>query len=185
MKCCKPAEWIRYIAIYLGLPSKCRYIASRLTSDIFTKECQHTSGQGVGVICAMPKSKRSFSFLPHHHLWERASSSLELMVCLNALMVGGRLPSHRTTEPTLPLPFNSIVTMILLQLPFALSCTAMKISQFSGELLSSRSVLTSHHRRSVLKMGTDPTEINGTEEEKFGQEGERVGQWIGSNWSRN
>ena len=23
MKCCKSAEWIRYIAIYLGLPSKC------------------------------------------------------------------------------------------------------------------------------------------------------------------
>ena len=37
----KPAEWIRYIAIYLGLPSECRYMACRLTSDIFTKECQH------------------------------------------------------------------------------------------------------------------------------------------------
>ena len=99
------------------------------------------------------------------------------MVCLNALMVGGRLPSHRTTEPTLPLPFNSIVTMMLLLLrPFVLSCTAMQVSQFSGELLSSRSVLTSHHRRSVLEMGTERTEINGMEEEKFGQEGERVGQ---------
>ena len=43
MKCCRPAEWIRYIAIDLGLPSVCRYIASRLTSDIFTKECQHYS----------------------------------------------------------------------------------------------------------------------------------------------
>ena len=65
----------------------------------------------------------------------------------------------------------------LLQLrPFALLCTAMQVCQLSGELLSSRSVLTSHHRRSVLEMGTERTEINGTEEEKFGQEGERVGQ---------
>ena len=33
----KPAEWSRYIAIYLGLPSECQYMACRITSDIFTK----------------------------------------------------------------------------------------------------------------------------------------------------
>merc|ERR1712218_777402 len=38
-----PAEWSRYIAIYLGLPSECRHMACRLTSDIFTKECQQYS----------------------------------------------------------------------------------------------------------------------------------------------
>ena len=37
MKCCKSAEWIQYIAIYLGLPSECQYMACRLTFDIFTK----------------------------------------------------------------------------------------------------------------------------------------------------
>ena len=41
IKCCKPAKWIRYIAIYLGLPSECSDMACRLTSDIFSKECQH------------------------------------------------------------------------------------------------------------------------------------------------
>ena len=41
MKCCKPAEWIQYIAIYLGLPSECQSMACLVTSDIFTKECQH------------------------------------------------------------------------------------------------------------------------------------------------
>ena len=41
MHCNKVLQACRYIAIYLGLPSECQYMACRLTSDIFTKECQH------------------------------------------------------------------------------------------------------------------------------------------------
>ena len=37
MHCFKPAEWIPYIAIYLSLPSECRYMACRLTSNTFAK----------------------------------------------------------------------------------------------------------------------------------------------------
>ena len=44
------------------------------------------------------------------------------MVCLNALMAGGRLPSHTTTEP-----FNSIMTIKKVVLPFLLKCADMKI----------------------------------------------------------
>ena len=43
MHCNKVLQACRYIAIYLGLPSECQYMACRLTSDIFTKECQHYS----------------------------------------------------------------------------------------------------------------------------------------------
>ena len=41
MHCNKVLQACRYIAIYLGLPSECQYMACRLTSDIITKECQH------------------------------------------------------------------------------------------------------------------------------------------------
>ena len=44
MKCCKSAEWIRYIAIYLGLPSKCdRWLAGYL--PIYSQKVASTSAE--------------------------------------------------------------------------------------------------------------------------------------------
>ena len=84
----KPAEWSRYIAIYLGLPSECRYMACRLTSDIFTKECQHYS--------LHPVLPPRLWFILH----SQAPPSPQLCqfnLLVNLLGKGGLLPNLATT----------------------------------------------------------------------------------------
>ena len=68
LKCCNSAEWIRYIAIYLGLQSKCRFMVYRLTS-IYSQKSASTSWYPMG-----PTTKpKKFSHFPRRppQVWQK------------------------------------------------------------------------------------------------------------------